>query len=118
MSKIEILAAVSAIGIIGLASSAEAFSIINRDAAPHVLTIIEGDDQREVRVEPYGQASGLCRSPCDVSVDYGPDLYEVATSDALSIEDGELLDADEPTEEPTEDPIGDPIDEPTEAPTE
>ena len=33
MSKIEMLAAVSAIGIIGLASSAEAFSIINRDAA-------------------------------------------------------------------------------------
>lgn len=110
MKKAEMLAAVSAIGLVGSVSSSEAFSVVNRDAEPHVLKIIEGDEQREVRLEPYGRASNLCSSACDVSVDDRPDLYEVAASDALSIEDGELLAAEEETEEPM---IDDPPEEPT-----
>ena len=108
MKKAEMLAAVSAIGLVGSVSSSEAFSVVNRDAEPHVLTIIEGDEQREVKLEPYGQAGNLCNSVCDVSVDDGPDLYEVAASDALSIEDGELLAADEPIDDPPEEPTEEP----------
>lgn len=108
MKNIAPMAAVSALAIVSSVSSAEAFSIENRDGEPHVLTIFEGDEQREVRLEPYGRAAELCSSTCGVMVDDGPDSYEVALDDALAIEDGELLDAaapiDDPAEEPTEEP--------------
>ena len=105
----ELLAAVSAAVVVSFASSAGAFSVVNHDLSPHVLTIIESGHQREVRVEPYGQASGLCSSTCEVIIDDGPDYYEVAADDALTIEDGEILADDEPFEEPTEEVTKEPI---------
>lgn len=82
------------------------------------MIIVEGDEQRETILAPDEQAANLCNSSCDVNVDDGPDLYEVAANDALSIENGEWLGADEPSDEPTEDPIEDPIGEPNEPTTE
>lgn len=105
----ELLAAISAVVVVSFASSAGAFSVVNHDLSPHVLTIIESGHQRDVRVEPYGQASGLCSSTCEVIVDDGPDYYEVTADDALTIEDGEILADDEPFEEPTEEVTEKPI---------
>ncbi len=85
MKKVELLPMVSALCMIGFVSSADAFSIVNRDAEPHMLTIIEGNDHCEFSLEPYGRAADLCSSTCNVIVDDGPDSYEVALDDALSI---------------------------------
>lgn len=108
MKCIAPMAAASALALAGSISSVEAFSIQNLDGEPHVLTIFEGDEQREVRLEPYGRATDLCSSTCGVMVDDGPDTFEVALDEALAIEDGELLDAeaaiDDPAEYPNEEP--------------
>lgn len=102
MKKIGVLAALSTIGIVSFVSSAGAFSVVNRDVLPHLLTIFEGNDRQEVSLAPGEQADALCSSTCDVFVDDRPDSYTVAVNDALSIEDGVLLAADEPSEEPAE----------------
>jgi hypothetical protein len=47
----------------------EALTVVNRDAQAHVLRIIEGDEEREVSLQPSEQADGLCSAICDVIVD-------------------------------------------------
>lgn len=105
MKSAGLLVAASAVGMVSLASSVEALTIVNRDARTHVLRIIEGDNQRVVRLEPSQQAGGLCSSNCNVNVDDDPAGYLVAAGDVLSIQEGELLVADEPSDEPLEEPI-------------
>lgn len=104
MKKIGAFAVISSICIISLVSSVDAFSVLNRDARPHLLTIFEGDDQREVSLGPDEQGRNLCNSTCEVFLDDRPEVYEVAATDTLSIEDGVLLGAEKPFEEITEEP--------------
>lgn len=105
MKRVGVLAAVSVLGMVSLASSVEALTIVNRDAQTHVLRIIEGDDAHEVSLEPFQQADDLCSTICNVTIDDSSASHLVAADAALSILDGVLVPTDELTEEPVEKPI-------------
>lgn len=104
MKHIAVLVAAGFVGLIGLGSTAQAFSIVNQDDQAHVLKITEGDNAREVRLEAKQQADGLCSSLCNVVLDDSDEAYEVAANENLLIEEGLLLMADEPGDDQ---PIGD-----------
>jgi len=105
MKRVGVMAAVIVLSVFSLASSVEALTVVNRDAQAHVLRIIEGDDEREVSLQPSEQADGLCTAICDVIVDDSLASYLVAENAALVIVDGVLAPADELGQEPIEPPI-------------
>jgi hypothetical protein len=99
MKSIAVVAAAGLIGSLAMASSASAFSVINQDAQPHVLKVLEGDNAREVRLEANQQADNLCTSLCNVTLDDSDEAYEVAANERLLISEGMLMVADEPMDD-------------------
>lgn len=96
MKRFAVLAAAGFVGVFGLGSAAQAFSVVNQDGQAHVLKITEGDSAREVRLEAKQQADGLCSTLCNVVLDDSEEAYEVAANENLLIEEGLLLIADAP----------------------
>ena len=68
-----------------------AFSVTNRDARDHKLTVIEGGTAKGHVLGPSAALEGICKKGCVIRLnDSDKDEYELQGSDVVSIEEGFL----------------------------
>jgi hypothetical protein len=73
-------------------STALGASISNRDERDYTVTIIEGEAKADHALKPAQTLSGVCLKGCTMRLNGSEDdLYLLAGSDAVSIEDGTVF---------------------------
>jgi hypothetical protein len=69
---------------------ATAATIDNRDVQPYELTIVENTEKSSILVEDSAMLEGICATTCTVKLGAHSQEINVAATDRLVIEDGQL----------------------------
>ncbi len=93
-------------GYVSIAKAEVPASITNLDQKAHQLKVEEGENQREIMIEPNQAVSDLCVSTCLLIVGDDPEPYEVVANDKISIEEGLLVYQSDESEDQTSDENG------------
>jgi len=80
------------LGLLGLicAFPAQALTISNTDSDPHTVTVTAGSDSAEFTIEPQAAVEPPCEPSCMIELESG-EQYEMAGSEELTIEDGNIF---------------------------
>ncbi len=92
-TTLSVLALTVALGM----SVAHAATLVNRDPSTHKIVIVEGDARKEMTIESAQDLTDICKSSCAIYVDDDPEPYDLASSDKVEIQDGQLQYQEEPT---------------------
>ena len=76
--------------VIGTSVAAHAFTITNLDGAEHTFTILVGDDEWDIKIQPDETLSHLCLSGCSIILSYHEDR-KFYGNEIVKIVDGRLV---------------------------
>lgn len=70
--------------------AANAATIINRDQQSYQIRIVEGDEIRDLTLDPEQQVDGVCNSACSLVLGDDPEPYEIVATESFEIIEGHL----------------------------
>lgn len=84
-----------------IAQPTQAATLKNLDKAAHKIVVVEGDSRQEIMIQSLQELDGFCSTSCSLYVGNDPEPYEVAASDKMEINNGEVFYQEVPTEPPS-----------------
>ncbi|MBI1385234.1 MAG: hypothetical protein GC150_10015 [Rhizobiales bacterium] len=94
-TRVATLAAVGLAAALGLATSAEALTLTNRETSPQTIRVTESGNATELQLAPGEVLDIECASGCDIEVVGGTatEPFNAASDQKLEIKDGKVVES-------------------------